>query len=146
MPQQRTVRLTEEDVMLRVHNNKGIVLGVAVVVSTVFSMSAAYAQSRVKVSGEELRQWFSTYSAFAGYSAETGCVFIVVNHSLSRRDQYFDCHSTTSGIWKGSARIVGDEFCSRWDFDPQERCSLIYRVGAGKYEMREGAIEFYKLK
>jgi len=132
--------------MLRVFNSKGIVLGVAVVVSAVFSMSAAYAQSRVKVSGEELRQWFSTYSAIAGYNAELGCVFIVVNHSLSRRDQYFDCSSVTSAVWKGSARIVGDELCTRWDSDPQERCTLVHRVAAGKYEMREGAIEFYKLK
>lgn len=132
--------------MLSSSSRRAALPGLTIVVLASLLVSEAHGQQRVRVPGDELRRWFSTYSAIAGDNADNGCAFIVVTHSLSRRDQYFDCGSVTSAVWKGTARIVGDELCSRGDGDPQERCSLVHRIGPDKYEMREGAIEFYKLR
>ena len=104
------------------------------------------AVEKVKVAGAELEQWLSTYHSYAGTDDKSNCVFIVINHSADRRVQYYDC-PTLSGIGKGTARVVGDKMCTKWDYGTMmEKCSEVYRIGENRYEKNNGMVKFYKLK
>ena len=104
---------------------------------------------RVKLSGAEVQQeLLSGYSAFATVNHELGCVSLIVTHSATRRDQYWDC-VTTKGVWNGSARVDANQLCSKWEglgADRQERCTDVIRTANERYELFEGIVELIRIK
>jgi hypothetical protein len=98
--------------------------------------AAATAQPGVKLVGAELEAMIQGYVVTAGFNPANGCVFMAVNHSPSRREQYADCVQQ-AGLSKGSARIDGDRLCTKYEYR-DERCTEVYRVGDNRFELRGG--------
>jgi hypothetical protein len=109
---------------------------------------AVQSQEKVKVSGAELEQWLSKYWVYAGTNDDYGCVFLIVSHSATKRDQYFDCPHAFfgSGTDKGTARVDGSRLCTKWNTRPDEVCHEVYRIGEKRYQFGTGATKFYILK
>ena len=126
-----------------------LVAAMVVCAAAVLASLATAQPRRAKLSSPEIQQeLLSGYSAFATVNHELGCVSLIVTHSPSRRDQYWDC-VTHNGVWNGSARVDANQLCSKWDglgADRQERCTDVYRVGDGRYELFEGRVELQRIK
>lgn len=120
------------------------------VILTMLGSAVAGGQERQKVPGTELQEWFSKGYVVSGVNEGNGCVFIVINHSLDGRQQYYNC-AASEGTAKGEGRIDGDRICSTWEYTPTEVCTEVHRIGDNQYETKGGPygqdrVRFYKLK
>lgn len=119
--------------------HKAIVLGLCVLGASL-AAPAAWAQQSTKepdqVSGADLQAWLSNGFVFAGEDHTNGSVFMVVGEASERTNFY--SHPTTGiGTVKGTQRVDGNMFCTKWSFMAKEVCREWYRIGENKYEGRD---------
>ena len=95
-----------------------LLVAATVVCAAAVLVSLATAQPRrAKLSSPEIQQeLLSGYSAFSAVNHELGCVSLIVTHTATRLDQYWDCVHE-KGRWNGSARVDANQLCSKWDGD-----------------------------
>lgn len=108
-------------------------------------------KDKVRLTGTALQKMHSEYYATAGLNPTNGCVWMVVNFGGGAKEQFWHCRAWGSGSSKGTAQVVGDQLCNKWEKinSGQEQCWEIYRIDETKYEAwRDGKFQmsYYRLK
>jgi hypothetical protein len=114
---------------------------VCAVVALVMASAAQGQQSKeekAKLTGAEVQDvLFKPGAVTFGVIHPNNQVYVIVSHGGGNRD-FFWRSLTTPDRWSvdaATAKIVGDQVCSKWTFGP-ESCLEVYRIGGDKYESR----------
>lgn len=133
--------------------HKAAVLGLCVMGASLLAPAAWAQQSTkepVQVSGADLQAWLSKSFVIAGENHANGCVFMILGEA-SQRTQFYSCPTGNSDTVKGTSRVDGNMFCSKWPYAAGEQCREWYQVGENKYEQRDKgsrtkSVTFYIVK
>ena len=116
-----------------------------------FAVSAE-ADSKIKLTGNDLSERITGYEVLAGISKEPGLGFnfMMVAFQNGTRELYWN-DGIKSGTDTGRHKFVGDQACVTWNtsFEGKERCYDVYKIGDDKYESwRNGkmAVSYYKIR
>ena len=93
-----------------------------------------------KVSGAHLQTWLDQKFSYAGVHHPSQCVLLNVAQA-DGRVLFIRCPNGWAEKLSGSARVVGDEYCTSFPIPnspPGEDCVTWHGVGQGIFEQRKG--------